>query len=624
VSGSTALGEQVDPESVRDLMFRYFREMRAAIERHGGTVEKFVGDAVMAVFGVPVAHEDDALRAVRAAAEMRDALVPLNEEFQRRYGRQIALRIGVNTGEIVAGGEDRQDTFSTGDAVNVAARLEQAAAPGEILVGEQTRRLVVGPATFEPIQPLRLKGKSAPVSAFRLLEVERAPAARRLLKSPFVGRERELALLQAAFRDVCVRRRCRLVTLVGEPGVGKSRLANQLLAGVAAIELHGRCLSYGDAITFWPIGEIVRQAAGIRDEDTAAEARHRIAALAADTFVAERVSQAIGLAPGQAAPEEIAWAIRRLIEKLARDRPVVVLVDDIHWAEPTLLDVLAGFAEGVAAPALILCLARPELLRRRPEWFADVRLEPLNADESTQLVDALAADLDVSLSAGIATIAGGNPLFLEELVAMASESDGEIELPTTLNALLGARLDGLAEPERSSLEGGSVEGEVFHRGAVLELCNRTAVVPALESLTRQELIAPTEARFTGEAAFRFRHILVRDAAYRATSKRRRAELHQLFANWLERKAGDRVAEFEEILGYHLEQAYIYRAELERIDLGGRELGARAARHLAAAGAELTSGATCLRPRTCWRAPSAYSTPLRQRDSICFPTWVRFW
>ena len=611
VAGSTAMGERLDAESVRAMMFRYFHTMREAIEQHGGTVEKFVGDAVMAVFGVPVTHEDDALRAVRDASEMEARLVDLNPELERRFGSTITLRIGLNTGEVVAGDATTRQTLVTGDTVNIAARLEQAAAAGDVLLGETTYRLCSDAVAVERVDPLLLKGKSEPLLAYRLLAVDAgAPGrVRRLEGSPIVGREGELRLLKHAFAEAVSTRSCRLFTIVGEPGVGKSRLAAGLLSAIGgeATILRGRCLSYGEGITFWPIGEIVREAAGIRDEDSSEDARGRITALLAGEVeakvIATRVAQVIGLEDGHAAADEIFWSIRKLFEALARHSPLLLLFDDIHWAEPALLDLVAGLpASSGDAAILLLCLARPELHEQRPEWEAQIRLEPLAERASGLLLENLLhkASIAPDLRRRITRAGAGNPLFLEELVAMLVE-DGLLEgddgselgtderaevvvIPQTLSALLGARLDRLGE-ERPALERGAIEGEIFHRGAVAAL-SPPEVRPRLRSdlarLANTRLIRRAPASFVGEAAFRFRHILVREAAYQATPKTLRAELHERFADWLELVSG-RAGEYEEILGYHLEQAYRYREELGPVDENAGRLAARAAERLSRAG-----------------------------------------
>jgi class 3 adenylate cyclase len=611
MSGSTAMGERVDAESVRDLMFRYFHEMRSAIERHGGTVEKFIGDAVMAVFGVPEAHEDDALRAVRAASEMRDRLAQLNQELERRFGTTVSLRIGVNTGEVVTGDSSSRQALVTGEAVNLAARLEQAAGTGEILLGESTFRLVRDGVSADPVDPFHVKGKSEPIHAYRLRSVIiDAPRRPRRLNARLVGRHGDLRMLERTFADVAAGRRCRIATIVGEPGVGKSRLADAFVASVAdrATIFAGHCLSYGEGITFWPLAEIVRAAAGIRDEDAQEEAHDRVRALLAGqddgALVSERVAQAIGLAGGAASAQEIAWAFRRLFQTLAERRPLVLLVDDLQWAEPTLLDLVTDLEQlSEDAPILLLALARPEFLEAGRGWEPIIRLEPLGESEAQGLIEGVLGEGSVApeASRAITRAAAGNPLFVEELLAMfieqgvlQREDSGWIStqdlsrfaIPPTINALLGARLDGLHPRQRAAVECASIEGQVFHRGAVIELSepqHRDDVGSDLMALTGKGFVQAAEAAFADEAAFRFRHILIRDAAYAAVPKKLRAELHERFAEWLLQRITDRLAEYEEILGHHLERAYLYRAELGPADAHAGELARDAARRLASAG-----------------------------------------
>lgn len=590
LSGSTSMGERIDAESVRELMSRYFDEMRGCIERHGGTVEKFAGDAVMAVFGVPQAHEDDALRAVRAAAEMRERLAELNPELERRFGTRLSCRIGINTGEVVAGDPSAGETFVTGDPVNTAARLEQAARPGEILLGEETYRLAAAFVQADEAAPVQARGKAEPVAAYRLRSVE-TEVAPRAWRTPLVGRGEELAMFERAFQQTRSEHRCLLVTLVGEAGVGKSRLAEEFVGRVSdrARVLRGRCLSYGEGITYWPVSEIVREGAGIRDEDAPEQARARIARIL-EPRVADPLAAAIGLG-GSASPEEIAWALRRLFETLATaEGALVVFVEDLHWAEEVLLDLLLHVATRSEAPILLLTTARRDLLERRSDWPAVAALEPLGESRVSELIRRLLPEAAPELRARVLERAGGNPLFAEELAALVA-ADGEESLPTTLNALLAARLDRLSAGERASIEQGSVEGEVFHLGAVRELSAPSdhAEVPVrLRRLVGTELIEPTAASFAGETAFRFRHVLVRDAAYRQTAKKLRAELHERFADWLERIVGLRIPEYEEILGYHLECSVRYRTELGSLDDKGAIVARRAAERLASAGAGAAS------------------------------------
>ncbi len=542
VTGSTALGESTDPEALRALLARYFERMRGIVESHGGAVEKFIGDAVMAVFGVPAAHEDDALRACRAAVEMRDALPELGVE----------ARIGVNTGEVVTGTAER---LATGDAVNVAARLEQAAAPGSILIGEETERLVRNAVGVESVAPVAAKGKSEPVRAFRLILLADEPERRH--ESRFVGRERELAALDEVWKRAIDESRAELVTVVGEPGVGKSRLVAEALVSSDARVVRARCLPYGDGITYWPVVEVVKQ----------------LAALPSDPAAAAAIQSLLGEREQGTSADQIAWAFRKLLEEQA---PLVVVLDDIQWGEETFLDLVEAAALlSSGAPLLLLCMARPELLERRPAWPGALRLEPLSDEEAAALIRD---ELPSELRKRIARAAGGNPLFISEMLAMARERD-DVEVPPTLKALLAARLDQLEEPERRVLERGSVEGELFHRGAVHALTPEEPQVTArLSALVRRELVRPDRAQFEGEDGFRFRHLLIRDAAYEALPKSVRAELHERFAGWLEERRG--LVELDEIVGYHLEQAVRYRRELGQ---AADELAARAGDRLAAAG-----------------------------------------
>ena len=544
VTGSTALGESTDPEALRGLLARYFERMKAIVERHGGSVEKFIGDAVMAVFGVPVAHEDDALRAVRAAAEMREALPELG----------VQARIGVNTGEVVTGTEER---LATGDAVNVAARLEQAAPPGEVLIGEPTLALVSGAVDVEPVEPLPLKGKAEPVAAYRLLRVREAPE--RAHGRRFVGREREVALVRDALDRARVESRCQLLTIVGDPGIGKSRLAAEALAPLDARVVRGRCLPYGEGITYWPVVEVTKQ----------------VGVLPPDPHAADAIRALLG--EGDATAEDIAWAFRKLLEHAAEGRPLVALFDDIQWGEETFLDLVEHVALlSTGAPILLLCMARPELAERRPAWPVALRLEPLGEDEVEELMPEWIAG---EQRERLARAAGGNPLFVTEMVAMTAEAEEEIAVPPTLRALLAARLDRLDPGERDVLQRGAVEGEIFHRGAVQALgVGEEPVTPRLAALVRRELIAPEPARVPREDGFRFRHLLIRDAAYEALPKATRAELHERFALWLE-EHGAGLVELDEIVGHHLEQACRFRVEL---GLEDRELAAAARRRLESA------------------------------------------
>jgi class 3 adenylate cyclase/tetratricopeptide (TPR) repeat protein len=526
VVGSTALGESVDPEALQGVLARYFERMKVIVESHGGTVEKFIGDAVMAVFGVPVAHEDDALRACRAAVEMRDALPELS----------VQGRIGVNTGEVLTGTKER---LATGDAVNVAARLEQAAGSGEVLIGAETFALAAAAVEVGDERLLELKGKGEPVSATPLVSVREVPE--RSHASRFVGRARELQSLADAWDRALAGPRCELATVVGEPGVGKSRLVAEALAQMNAQIVRGRCLSYGEGITYWPVVEVVKQ----------------LDATPSDGQAASAIQSLLGETETTADTDEIAWAFRKLLEEQA---PLVVCFDDIQWGEEAFLDLVESTALlSAGAPLLFICMARPELLDRRPRWPASM-LEPLPEEEAGVLVGEAVSD---EVRRRIVEASGGNPLFLTEMVALAGEN-GDVEVPATLRALLAARLDQLDESERRVLERGAVEGELFHSGTVRALApEESDVTPRLAALVRRDLIRPDRAQFVGEDAFRFRHLLIRDAAYDALPKAVRADLHRRFADWLEAKSA--LVELDEIVGYHLEQAARYLDELGRPD-----------------------------------------------------------
>jgi class 3 adenylate cyclase/tetratricopeptide (TPR) repeat protein len=617
LAGPALTGRRLDPESMAVVMGRWFDHMRELLERHGGRVQKFVGDAVVAVFGIPVVNEDDALRAVRAAAGLRGGLSQLNGELERDWGVRLEVRTGVNTGEVVTGDPAIGDALVLGDAVNVAARLEQVAAPGEVLLGQSTYRLVRDAVEAERVTPLVLKGKGVPVVAYRLGQVDPgAPGHARRQDAPIVGREPELRLLAWVYERVVSTRSSHLLTVLGQAGMGKTRLVGEGVAALAgATVLRGRCLSYGEGITYWPVAEIVRQAAGIVDTDPPAEARaklHRLLDAGTDReheLVADRIAQLIGLeaAPGPA--EEAPWAFRRLLELLARRTPLVVVLDDLHWAEPGLLDLVEHVADyGRGAPILLVAMARPEFLEQRPGWAGGklnattLLLEPLGEAEATRLLASLAGPVALPEPAArrITRAAEGNPLFLEELLAALVEEgrlrrqDGrwvaasldDLGIPPSIQALLSARLDRLEDAERAVLERAAVAGQVFEQNAVAELTppsQRHQVPARLQALVGRELLRPARSRLAGDQGFQFRHLLLRDATYDSIPKQARAELHELFAVWVERTAGPRLREIEEIVGYHLEQAWRYRVELGIVDQRNQRLAAAAARRLGAAG-----------------------------------------
>jgi class 3 adenylate cyclase/tetratricopeptide (TPR) repeat protein len=615
LAGFTQLAERIDPEAVRALMARYFGLATAAIERHGGTVEKYIGDAVMAVFGLPALHEDDAIRAVRAAVDVRDAVTALNEELGQQHAVDLRVRIGVNTGEVVAGEASVRQQLVTGDAVNVAARLEQAAAPGEILLGSATWHLVRHSIRAEPVGPIEMHGKSDPVMGHRLIRMARGNEPESPLHdTPTVGREAELALLGRAFDAAATTRTCRLVTVVGAPGIGKSRLTREFVSSIRghATVLRGRCLAYGDDITYWPIAVAVRSAAGIADEDDPGAAMAKLSAYVHGLPNAHRIANAlagaIGLGAVTAPREEIGWAVRMLLEGLAAQRPCVLVIDDVQWGAETLLDLLESVAvHSRAAPILLVCVARPELADARPAWATTVptevtlRVEPIPDSAAALLVAGLSDEIDLPPSAiqFVTAAADGNPLFLEELMQMLIEegrltrvgktwhmnpAPGATQVPPTIQALLAARLDRLNPEDRALMQRGAVIGRVFQRAAIVELlpeAERARLDQGLRTLLVKELIKP-EANREGDNAFRFRHLLIRDVAYESLPKRERADLHRRFAEWLLHSVGDRLPEVQEIVGYHFEQAFLYWRQLAFSNELSAQSGAAATEHLAAA------------------------------------------
>jgi class 3 adenylate cyclase len=591
VTGSTAIGEQLDPETYRDVMGRYFEIARAAIERHGGTVEKFVGDAVLAVFGIPELREDDALRAVRAARELNDELDDLSEQVLAELGVRLAIRTGVNTGAVVAGSARAGGSFATGDAVNTAARLEQAAAPGEILLGATTYALVRDAVEAETVAPVKAKGKAEPVPAYRLVSVLDTDRGRRRRDDvKLVGREQEVRALRDALEHTVSTGRSHLVTVVGPAGIGKSRLVKDFLAdiGDGADVARGRCLSYGQGITYWPLAQALRDAlhlAGTASDEVTRHALDRAMGDAADREeVVELLMPLVGRSGSPGGSEQTFWSVRRLLEELASRRPLVLSVDDLHWAEPTLLELLRSVrAEMAHLPLLLLCQARPELLEQTPDWGSGagqtmtLGLDPLSPDETAASLDGLLAGPPPDgLADEVARWSGGNPLFVEEIVAHLVESRllqrdsrgrwqlaGPLErpgLPPTVTALLASRLDRLPPAERDVLERASVIGPEFDLAEV-----RTLVEPEtapglpglLAALSRHDLVRRVGS-LDGDA-WAFKHVLVRDAAYDAMAKSRRAELHEAFADSLE--PGDEAGGETGFVAHHLEQAARLRREL---------------------------------------------------------------
>jgi class 3 adenylate cyclase/tetratricopeptide (TPR) repeat protein len=612
VIGSTAIARGLDAESLHRVFARYFEEMRSAIQRHGGRVEKFIGDAVMAVFGVPKAHEDDALRAVRAAFEMRAALDPLNQELDQSWGVSIAVRIGVNTGVVAAGGGS--EALVTGEPVIIAARLEQAATPGDILLGPETYRLVRDAVEAESVGPLDLKGLDGPISAHRLLSVTSGATGRRLA-SPLIGRRSELAMLSACFDRARGERRCELAVVLGQAGVGKTRLIEEFLetCGEEPTVFTGRCLPYGEGITFWPLAEVLTEAAGLSDADPPEIVRHKIALLLAGVDdgprVAERVAQAIGVSGGSAAPDETLWAIRLLFEHLASSRPLILVFSGFQWAEATFVGLIEHITERSRdAPILLVCEGRDETnrfseaVRDRPNARI-VHLQPLAAGNAARLVDNLlgSAELTEDVRRRIVEVAGGLPLYAEEIISMLIDEGhlrrengrwvpvrdlSQVPIPTTIRGLLATRLDGLRTEERAVIDRASIVGMRFDGADVAAVSApeaRPRLAPHLRGLVTKGFIRPVRTMTLGESGYEFRHILFREVTYASLAKHERTDLHERYAEWLEERSGERIEEYEEIVAHHFDQAVRLRHELGRQDDRTRRLADRAGRRYASAG-----------------------------------------
>ncbi len=567
---STRLVAAADPEVVRRRVNEFFETVSECVSQHGGLVEKFAGDAVMAAFGIPQAHEDDAQRATRAALAIRDAVEDL----------ELQARIGIEAGEVVVEGFD--STFATGEAVNLAARLQSAARPNEILVGPTAYRLAAGCLVVEDAGPLELKGIDGPLRAWRVVDLLEGPGRPLGPRAPLVGRDAELELLENTFNRALRDRRAHLFTIYGEAGVGKSRLTREFLDGVErASVLMGRALPYGEGVTYWPLGEMVKAAAGISDDDPLEEAFEKLRECCAEDAVADVLGLAAGLMEaleGERSPQEIAWAAREVMQGIADVQPLILLFEDIHWAEPPLLDLIEHIADWVRAPVLILCLARPELLDARPGWGGGrvrstaIELDPLSEVESAELVEQLlnqlageAGERPQRLPQEAIDRAEGNPLFVEETIRMLIESrDGSgstDRVPDTLQALIAARIDHLAPPAKTLLQRASVIGRVFWKGALEYL---SPDVPEHEELLddllqREFLLREPRSSISGETAYRFKHALIREVAYTGMAKLARAQYHARFAEWLAERTGE---ELVEIRAYHLDQAVEFLTELE--------------------------------------------------------------
>ncbi len=646
--GSTAIADYMDAEEVRRLMSGYFATLAQPIHRHGGTIEKYIGDAVMAIFGLPVAHEDDPERAVRAGLEMLAALKRFNEQrlADDPQAPAVQVRIGISTGEVVAasGAGDGGQFLITGDAVNVAARLQQQAEPGTILVSARTYRSTHGAIVYQSLSPIQVKGKPKPLRVWKALEAvedQAAPPTQHLrgiegLPSPFIGRGPELALLDAMYERVIGEQRPHLITLLGVPGVGKSRLVREWMqrlrqqnpdgddaspGGDPALQpplwLEGRCPPYGAGITYWPLAEILRSFCGFIQEDSTQQAGDRllkkVQEVIADgheskdtAWLARQLGFSIGLTVGQGEEvrpsadsneqrENLFRAWRIFFESLARRQPLLVFIDDIHWANEALLDLLEYLTQRVSnAPLLFVCPARVELLEKRPGWgggrrnFTTLTLEPLSPEQSHELIDALLSPdgLPPALRNSILAKAEGNPFFVEEIIRMLidlgtlvckndrwqviDQDPGRtyndllsFSIPDSVQGVLAARLDLLSPTEKRVLQHAAVAGRTFWKGALADLAQEIspeALNMALESLIRKDFIAeneqPTGILIERDVQYTFNHVLVRDVAYAGVPRARRAREHARMAEWLERMAAGRLEGFIELLAYHYQQAIV--------------------------------------------------------------------
>ena len=616
LSGYTAVAERMDPETVKTLVDGALQRLGQEVQRYGGTVDKYIGDNVMALFGAPVAHEDDAERAVRAALGMQAAMGEVNERLPE--GVTFALRVGLNTGEVLAGAVG-DDYTVTGDTVNVASRLQTAARPGSVTVGERTMRATSEAIRYEQLEPLELKGKAEPVPAWEAVGLIAEHAVRRATigrEAPLVGRDYEVGALESLFERVVREGRPHLVTLIGEAGVGKSRLLNefeQRISGREAALRTGRCLPYGPGTVFWALGEVLREECGINEADTSEEAWGKLASYVEQALGESSESRAaiIGHSLGLDVPEDLGQvdsedpermresffsALRSVVEAMSR-QPLVLAFEDIHWADEGMLDVIEHLAQWVRGPLMLLCLTRDELLERRPTWGGGRRnvtqlfLEPLTVEDTRQLVTALLPDEDsAEVAPVVAERSGGNPLFAEEMVRRIREEGGgeAVQLPETVQAVLAARLDALDPFERRLVQQASVVGRTFWASSLVGVSQAEGhdLEQALTSLQEKDILAPgNEGRGgpTGERELAFKHVLIRDVAYGMLPKAVRSRKHFEVGAFYEARAGDRTDEVVALLAEHYGRAAALGREggLAKDELG--PMAERAVRFLEEAG-----------------------------------------
>ena len=587
-AGATAVA---DPEAVHLVVRQAYSVAVEVLGRHGATVQGFIGDVVVAVFGVPVAHEDDALRAVRAGLELRDHLTAANASAERAHGLRLAARIGIGTGEVVVGDPTSGATSTSGPPVALAARLQQAAGEGEILLGGLTRRLVGDAGVVEPVTAAVVDHLVGSGGAWRLVDV-RPMRASVPTDTPYVGRRNELERLRGVLDRAVQKRRAALVTVIGEAGVGKSRLAREFARSVepAARVVTGHCPPYGDGITFWPLREILQQLS----HGSPLEGLTELLADDPDPrSTAAVVASGVGLVDQPTDPSRLFGALRRWLEAMARRNPLVIIIEDLHWAQPTLLDLLENLPRLVRQPLILLCLARPELRERRTGWADEVDeavtvpLDPLDPDDSHRLLTnrLFGRALPPEAVTRVVEAAQGNPLFLEQLLA-ALRDDLELSIPPTVQALLTTRLDRLGPAEQDLLRCASIIGLDFSAEVLAALVAHQGVPFVdrhLETLAAKELVTPIVGVSPPATAFRFRHVLIQMAAYRSLTHQDRSKLHERFADWLESKLSEQAGDTDELIGHHLEQAYVHRRDLGPVDATGLALARRAGQRLASAG-----------------------------------------
>ncbi len=598
VVGSTAQAELMHPEDTRALMAEFFDAMSEEIRAEGGTVERLIGDAIMADFGVPLAREDDPLRAVRAARRMLERLDKFN--IDRNEESRIAMRIGINTGAVSTGGSFGEQLLVMGDAVNVAARLEQAAQPGTIVIGERTARAVREHFKLAELEPLRAKGKSEPVAAFRVMdEIALADDVSSAFVLPLVGRETEMKKLQDVFSGVSLSATPHLVALLGDPGVGKSRLAREFLQSLdgRAKTLFGRCLPYGNGVTFWPLREILIEEAGLANTDSSDEVRHKLVSFVASAAeptsdggeaVLDACFATLGLqvprSTGDTAdPRETfrhlleGW--RELLSRFSADRPLVIVIEDIHWAERTMLDVLDDLVRHVDGRVMFLCPARPDLIDTHADWLGGLRnlssihLDPLDADASCRFM-SLVLELDElpeAFTKNVLDRAEGNPFFLEEILNRLMDEgyfalrDGrwepvrdvsDVDIPDNVQAAILARLDLLSEQEKAVMQLAAVVGRTFWASLLSELTGLADLSSVFETLVRRNLVIERRvSTLQGDREFAFKHVLTRDVAYDSLPRKSRGQAHAAVARWIEATRGPRASELADLVAHHYDRAY---------------------------------------------------------------------